>query len=161
MHKISINGPKKTEDTSSIKYFFLSTENYEQSGGFLNQVFSNIEAVKGTLKLHAVFPHEEPNKIWVINMSCICQKCFNDGFMPESTCKGWRVANLRKLNNGFGSNNIILEVDEYVAAVYDRNVYLGKTIEVDESEVHAFFFQYIGKIEKNSVFRMSKKEDQL
>ena len=94
-------------------------------------------------------------------MSCNCQKCFNDGFMPESTCKGWRVVNLHKLNNGFGSNDIILEVDEYVAAVYDRNVYLGKTIEVDESEVHAFFFQHIGKIEKNSVFRMSKKEDQL
>ena len=51
-------------------------------------------------------------------MSCFCMKYFNDDFVPELACKGWPVANLHKLSNGFGIKDIILEVDEYVAAVY-------------------------------------------
>ena len=94
-------------------------------------------------------------------MSCFCMKCFNDGFIPELTCKEWHVANLHKLSNGFGVKHLILEVKEYVAAVYTQvciNEYVGKTNEVDESEAHVTFFQHSGKIEKNTVFRMSKKK---
>lgn len=143
MHKICINGPKKVQ--SSI--FFLSTEKYEQSLSFLKQVCSNIEAVKGTVKLYAVFPHKEPNTIWIRNMSCFSKKCFNDGFMPESICKGWNIANLHKLSNEFGNKDTIPVVGKYVAAIYDWNIYVGKRIEVDKSEAHVTLFQHSGKIE--------------
>lgn len=157
MHRISINVPK-IEDTSSINYIFLLTKNYEQSADFLKQGCSNIEAVKGTMKLHDVFLHKEPNKIWIRNKFCFCKKCFNDSFMPESACKGQRVVNLRNLSNGFGSKGTIPEVDEYVPAVYDQNVYVAKTIEVDQSEAHVIFFQNSEKIEKNTLFRKLKKK---
>lgn len=42
-----------------------------------------------------------------------------------------------------------------------RNFCLNKTIEAGESEAHINFFQHSGKIEKNTVFRIPKKEDRL
>ena len=65
---------------------------------------------------------------------------------------------MHNLRNGFGSKGTIPEVDEYVSAVYDQNVYVGKTIEVDQSEAHVIFFQNSEKIEKNTLFRMLKKK---
>ena len=65
---------------------------------------------------------------------------------------------MHNLSNGFGSKGTIPEVDEYVPAVYDQNVHVAKTIEVDQSEAHVIFFQNSEKIEKNTLFRMLKKK---
>ena len=42
-------------DTSAIAFSYVSTEDYEISEKFLKAVCENLQAVKGTMKIHAVF----------------------------------------------------------------------------------------------------------
>ena len=49
---------KTTEDASSIKFTFLSSEVYENAASFLDQACTGISTVTGTMKIHAVFPRE-------------------------------------------------------------------------------------------------------
>ena len=62
---------KTTKDASSIKFTFLSSEEYENAASFLNQACTGISTVTGTMKINTVFPHET-NSIWVREMSCFC-----------------------------------------------------------------------------------------
>ena len=78
---------KNSEERSVIKFLFLSTADYERSSSFLTKVCTNICRIDGTAKLHVVFP-SAPNKIWVRDMSCFCQNCFDTFFKPETTCIG-------------------------------------------------------------------------
>ena len=39
-----------------------------------------------------------------------------------------------------------MEVDDYVAAVYDCKAYVGKVLEVDELDVHISFFAHKGDL---------------
>lgn len=41
-------------DSSAIKYFFLSCEEYEASEKFLQAMCQNVQTVVGTMKVHAV-----------------------------------------------------------------------------------------------------------
>ena len=49
---------KTTEDASSIKFTFLSSEEYENAASFLDQACTGISTVTGTMEIHAVFPRE-------------------------------------------------------------------------------------------------------
>ena len=115
---------KETEETSSIKFTFLSTQKYENAAFSLSQACGAIEAVKGTMKLLAVSPHE-PNQIWAREMWCFFASCFNINLQPNTACKGWRIANLKTSNalerpESNGSHNIIPEINENAVRVYDR-----------------------------------------
>ena len=77
------------QETSSIKFIYLSTEEYQNSQSFLKAVCKNLDAVKGTFLLHAVFSLK-PNWIWVRDTSCFCRNCFDQNFRKDSCCKGWR-----------------------------------------------------------------------
>ena len=41
----------------------------------------------GLMKLYAAFPFT-PNKLWVRNISCFCQKCVGTSFKSEAACSG-------------------------------------------------------------------------
>ena len=63
------------QETSSIKFIYLSTEEYKNSQSFLKAACKNLDAVKDTFLLHAVFSLK-PNWIWVRDTSCFCCNCF-------------------------------------------------------------------------------------
>ena len=52
------------QESSAIKYVYLSTEEYEMSANFLKALCKNLDSVNGTMKLHAVFSLK-PNWIWI------------------------------------------------------------------------------------------------
>ena len=62
---------KKEEDNSTIKFLFLSIDNYEGSLFFLSEACNEIKSVDGSMKLHTAFP-STPNKLLVRNTSCLC-----------------------------------------------------------------------------------------
>ena len=64
------------QESSAIKYVYPSTEEYEISANFLNEVCKNLDSVNGTMKLHAVFSLK-PNWIWICDTSCFCSNCFD------------------------------------------------------------------------------------
>ena len=89
---------KTTEDVSSIKFTFLSFEEYENAASFLSQACNEIETVVGTIKVHGVFYHEIKS-IWVREMSCFCNGFFTTSFHPNTACKSWRITNLKRISN--------------------------------------------------------------
>lgn len=152
---------KTTEDTSKIKFMFLSSDEYENAASFLKNACFDIESVSGTMKIHAVFPHEV-NRIWVREMSCFCQSCFTNKFHSETACHGWRMANLKSLTNVPARDQEMLpEVNEHVAAIYDRAVYIGKVIDVDDTDAHISFYEHNGMITHTTVFRVPKRKDEI
>ena len=76
---------KTTEYASSIKFTFLSSEEYENGASFLDQACTSISTVTGTMKIHAAFPHET-NSIWVREMSCFCRGCLTTSFHSSTAC---------------------------------------------------------------------------
>ena len=95
---------KATEGTSSIKFTFLSSEKYENAASFLSQACNDIKTLVGTMKAHVVFPHEI-NSNWVREMSCFCNGCFTTSFHQNTSCKGWRIAYLKRISNVMVSGN--------------------------------------------------------
>ena len=113
------------------------------------------------MKLHAVFPHEV-NRIWVREMSCFCASCFKIGFQPNTSCKGWRIANLKQISNVSETTESILpEINEHVAAIYNQAVYVGKITKIDEKDAYITFYEHNGDITKTTIFRMPKRKDQV
>ena len=102
---------------------------------------------KRMMKLHAVF-RSTPNKLRVKNPSCFCQNCFETSSKYETTCDLWKKVDLqRKRNPSILSStssektvkltenkaNIVPDINDHVAAVYDSKVYIDKVLQVDDS----------------------------
>ena len=71
---------------------FINVEEYEENENILADLMVNIQAVKGTMKVHAVKSAKHPNKIKVRGTSCYCSNCY-DG---TSLCDGWREVELAR-----------------------------------------------------------------
>ena len=105
------------EENSTIKFLYLSTDDYERSLYSLSEACNGIKSVDGSMKLHAAFP-SIPNKLWVKNTSCICQNCFGTSFKPETAYDGWRMVDLQGKRNPsiLSSSEKAVEIPEYEAA---------------------------------------------
>ena len=70
------------------------------------------------MKLHVAFP-STPNKLWVRNTLCFCQKCFGTSFKPETACDGWRMVDLQRKRNPsiLSSSEKAVEISENEAAI--------------------------------------------
>ena len=81
LHDINIdahnfyNLAKKEEENSTIKFLFLSVDDYERSLSFLSEACNGNKYVDASMKRHAAFP-STPNKLWVRSITCFCQNCF-------------------------------------------------------------------------------------
>lgn len=66
----------------------------------------------------------------------------------------------QKLSN---YHDILPELNGYVAAVYecDKIVYIGKAIDVDQTNVNVSFFNHEGEIFQNSVFIEPRKKGEI
>ena len=125
------------------------------------------------MKLHAAFP-STPNKLWVRNTSCFCQTCFGTSFIPETICDGCRMVDLqRKRNPSILSSSekaveipeneaaIVPDINDHVAAGYDRTVYIDKVLEIDDSDAKILFYEHAGTLLIGSIFREPKKRDEI
>ena len=165
------------QESSAIKYVYLSTEEYEMSANFLKALRKNLDSVNGTMKLHAVFSLK-PNWIWIRDTSCFCPNCFDHNFRKDSCCKGWRECELkttvpRKRKNvksvssvsnaastrsavgeGQSSSNATLvptvepAIGDYAGAVYDRKAFIGMVNDMDEEEMEIYFLLHNGRLNR-------------
>ena len=121
------------------------------------------------MKLHAAFPSTS-NKLWVRNTSCFCENCFGTSFKPETACDGWRMFDLqRKRNSSLLSSSekaaeipeneaaIAPDVNDHVEAGYDRKVYIGKLLEVDDSDTKILFYEHGGTLSVGSFSEITKR----
>ena len=54
---------------------------------------------------------------------------------------------------------IVPDINDHVAAGYDRKVYIGKVFEVDYSDTKISFYKYTGTLSIGSTFCEPKKRD--
>ena len=125
------------------------------------------------MKLHAALL-STPNNLWVKNSFCFCQNCFGTSFKPETVCDGWRMVDLqRKRNPSILSSSekaaeipeneaaIVPDINDHVAAGYDRKVYIGKVLEIVDSDAKISFYEHAGTLSIGSIFREPKKRDKI
>ena len=78
---------KESEETSTIRFRFLYSEDCANAALFLSEACKDIKPVQGTMKLHPVLLHAA-NKIWVRDTSCFGDCCFNGSFQQDTSCEG-------------------------------------------------------------------------
>ena len=61
-----------SSERGCIDYLFINVEDYEESENILADLMVNIQAVKGTMKMHAVKSAKHSNKVKVRGTSCYC-----------------------------------------------------------------------------------------
>ena len=164
-------------DSTAITYTYISIEDYENSEKFLQAVCHNIRRVPGTMKLHALHSIK-PNTVWIRNTACFCKKCFSISFQSATCCNGWKEVSVIKSNKTTKTKQDNKEekkcneekaleecvepnVNDFVAAVYERKVYVGKVhdVDVDDSEAYIHFLTHTGTLNRNSKFREPKVID--
>ena len=108
----------KEEKNSTIKFLFLSIDDYERSFSFLSEACNGIKSVDGSVKLHAAFL-STPDKLWVRNTSCFCQNCFRTSLKSEAAYDAWRLVNLQQKRNHsiLSSNKNAVEIPKNEAAI--------------------------------------------
>ena len=79
-----------SSEQDCIDYLFINVEDYEESENVLADLMVNIQAIKDTMKVHAVKSAKHLSKIKVRGTSCYCSNCY-DG---TSLCDGWREVEL-------------------------------------------------------------------
>ena len=164
---------KKEEENGTVKFLFLSIDDYERLLSFLSEACNGMKSVDGSMKLHAAFP-STPNKLWVRNTSCFCQNCFGTSFKLETACDGWRIADLlRKRNPSILSSGekdvkiqenevaIFPDINDHVAAEYDSKVYIGKVLEIDDSDAKISFYEHAGTLSIGFIFHEPKKRHEI
>ena len=164
---------KKEEENSTIKFLFLSIDDYKRSLSFLLEACNRIKSVDSSMDLHAVFP-STLNKLWVRNTSYFCQNCLGTTFKSETAGDGWRMVDLKqKRNPSIPSSSektvevlenkaaILPDINDHVAAGYDRTVYIGKVLEIDSSDPKISFYEHAGTLLIGSIFREPKKRDKI
>ena len=54
-----------------------------------------------------------------------------------------------------------MEVDDYVAAVYDCKAYVGRVLKVDELDIYVSFFAHTGDLSISTTFVIPKVPDEV
>ena len=166
-----------SNDFTTITYSYISVEDYENSEMFLTAVCNNLTRVPGTMKLHAVHSIK-PNSVWVRDTACFCQNCFNVSFQATTCCTGWKEYSVEKLSKNKSKNAEVKQstskkvnseeaiedmvepnVNDFVAGVYDRKVYIGKVCEIDDMEAYIHFLSHNGNLSRNTKFKVPKVLD--
>ena len=116
------------------------------------------------MKLHAAFP-STPNNLWTRYASCFYQNCFGTSFQHLSL--------QRKRNRSILSSSekagripeneaaIVPDINNHVAAGYDRKIYIGKVLKIDDSDTKISFYEHAGTLSLGSIFREPKKRDEI
>ena len=110
--------------------------------------------------------------------ACFCKKCFSISFQSATCCNGWKEVSVIKSNKTTKTKQDNKEekkcneekaleecvepnVNDFVAAVYERKVYVGKVhdVDVDDSEAYIHFLTHTGTLNRNSKFREPKVID--
>ncbi|KAJ8047468.1 hypothetical protein HOLleu_06474 [Holothuria leucospilota] len=150
-------------EASDIEYVFVSKDDCAANAQEITKRWPSVKAIAGTLKLHAVVGVGD-QKLLIRHLSCYCDKC---SMHPEADhqvlnmCDGWVTHNVIRCDSHADPiTNVLLSAkgttrlyspDDWVAAVYDDNWFIGQVIEDDAEDVHINFMTAgSGKVKQNT-----------
>ena len=151
----------------------MSTDDYKRSLFLLSETYNRIKSMDYSIKLHAAFPCTS-KKIVGEGYFCFCQNCFGTSFKPKTACDGWEMVDLQQKRNpsilsssekaakiSEKESAIIPDINDHVAAVYDRKVCNGKMLEVDDSDAKISFYEQATTLSIGSISWEPKKRDEI
>ena len=159
---------------NNVKFRYVSAKQCAEKEKNLERI--TIKPIKGTMKIHAVVG-EGTNKIKVRDISCYCDLC-----LSGSACDSWRsetiitgvmdsgeVRSRAQVDTDTTSNDAetkeivsekknVFEVNEFVAAIYDDQWYVGLITDKDEeeSEIEVNFME-----QKKGLFLWPRQKDEI
>ena len=86
------------QDTSAIAFSYVSIGDYEISEKFLKAACEDLQAVKGTMKVHAIFL-EKQIRFGSAIRHVFAKIVFSLKFQKDSCCKSWRECLLTSTKN--------------------------------------------------------------
>ena len=164
------NGLKKRRQIVQSSFYFYQLMIIKDRS--LSYQKHAMESVEGSMKLHAVFPSTS-NKLLVTNTSCFCKNCFGTSYKLETAYDVWIMVDLpRKRNPSILSNiektveipdyksAVVPDINDHVAAGYDRKVYIGNLLEINDSDAKISFYEHVGTLSIGSFFGEPNKRDE-
>ncbi|XP_066298277.1 uncharacterized protein [Branchiostoma lanceolatum] len=143
------------QEKSVIKYMFVHKAECQESQAYLAEKYGQVKAIPGTMSFHAVVGRL--GEIESRSTTCYCERCFDtNGFRTSTTCK-WEK---HKISTNTGPTaaeaSATIRIDDYVAAVYDSNWYVGVVEDEDDGEYCVRFMQQAGQ-----KFKWPRRKDDL
>ena len=122
-----------SQTSSSVAYRFYSKEEYGKAVAYLERKYKEVQGVPNTMKLHSVVGNSA-EKVLVRETSCYCSNCLHDeGFQADSTC-GWKAVTILNEVSGPLDSQLAVRVNDWVAADYEGNWYVGQVVQIDEDD---------------------------
>ena len=150
------------QSNTSVSYRFYSKKEYTEAVVFLESNYNNIKPVPNTIKLHSV-SGVSAEQVMVRETSCYCSNRLKEGgFEASSTC-GWKPVTILSEIRGRLDSRLAVDVNDWVAADYDDNWYIGQVQQIDEEhgEIEvSFMTKGKGKAATNS-FKWPAQKDVL
>lgn len=160
----------------SIKFQYISRETCEETAEEVKAWM--LKPLKGTMKLHSVIGKGE-GKVLVRDTSCYCPDCL----AGVNMCAGWKEESVQeavRINAREHAEEQAehqaeqpeepaeqeavteeprepVEVDDFVAATYENDVYIGKVLEVDLSDELCYKISFLER--KKSQYQWPRRCD--
>lgn len=159
----------------NVHFLYVSSSECQKKADEVSKF--DIKPIKGTMRIHAVVG-KGADRIMTASVSCYCTECIGDG---ECKANQWNtrmlivsekassVADEKEVENSASgsqptnasdgsSQGIEVAVGEYVAALYDKKMYIGMVLEHDDEddEVEITFMENVRKL-----LQWPKHEDRL
>ncbi|XP_071479520.1 uncharacterized protein [Diadema antillarum] len=166
-------------EDNDITYCFVSKDECALASKEISQKWSSVKSVVGTMKLHAVVGVAD-HKILTRELSCYCDNCVHSHLdATSSMCDGWvkhdlaleRCSTAKKSVNKQTDGTVpmsadqsvkpVYQAEDWVAARYDEDWYVGQVVEADDEDVHINFMATgSGKVKENT-FKWPVREDKI
>ena len=164
-------------DSSKVKYIHYDEHDIELAQEVLSKKEPPL-AVTGTMKLHAVVPINK-RTIAIRDVSCYCNSCLVD--VTSTDCNGWEIRQVLKQRQETmvesmetdeasletsvtpvpevsAVSSVNVNLDDWVAAIYDKQWYLGQVTDLDPDEALVNFLTLCGKYGNSYKFPSTKDE---
>ena len=157
-----------TENQKSINYRFYTHDDYEKTAARISEM--NAKPIPGTMKLHAAVVVD--GDIYTAETSCYCKDCLIGE--KSSLCQQWTC----KTNEGAKQCHAVdlpgqeinqdrlsetTQVGMFVAAIYEKQWYIGRIEEVDQSDetFHITFMTEAKTKQSVKCFQWPRRDDKL
>ena len=151
-----------TEKSSftNVSFRFISDDSIAEKVIKMSNSSNLLRPIKGTMKLHAV-AGEGSSKVLVRETSCYCEAC-----LFGNRCTNWKQESTRKVVSSeafvepppVDVNTLDVHKEDFVAAIYDGDWFLGKIIDIDmdDGEIEVSFME-----KKKSLYQWPRRADRI
>ncbi|XP_048577462.1 uncharacterized protein LOC125559795 [Nematostella vectensis] len=121
-----------TEYQSSVTYIYYSTDDLKMASARLDK-YNGTQTVPGTMSMHAICAVDRHTVLTRVT-SCYCPDCLSS---PKDSHCAWEAAMLTPPSALSLRNELALKVDDFVAAAYEGDWYVGKVQQIDQEDGEA------------------------